>query len=63
MKRCVAVGKHLATGGGTEWGVGVGAGRCAAGSLALAVAFQRETLSLECRTLNHERGNGRGARA
>lgn len=43
MKRCVAVGKHLATVRGAE---GVGGGRCAAGSLGLALAFQRGTLSL-----------------
>lgn len=59
MERCVAVGKHLATVRGAE---GVGGGRCAAGSLGLTVAFQCGTLSFQCRTLNHKRGNGDGAR-
>lgn len=59
MKRCMAVGKHLATVRGAE---GVEGGRCAAGSLGLAVAFQRGILSLQHRTLNHKRGNTHGAR-
>lgn len=65
MKRCVAVGKHLATGGGATEGVGWGggAGRCAAGSPAFAAAFQRGMLASEGSTLNHKRGNRRGVRA
>lgn len=65
MKRCVAVGKHLATGGGAAEGVGWGggAGRCAAGSPAFAAAFQRGMLASEGRTLNHKRGNRRVVRA
>lgn len=43
MKRCVAVGKHLAAVRGAG---GAGGGRCAAGSRGLAVAFQCATLSL-----------------